>query len=445
MNDTPATGNKHIALRALPLAIWGIVVLVSACWQSSNWLDCFRPSPDCFYDFSQEWFSAKNYWSGRPIYSPQLEAMEIHTGRRPLREADMLPWNAHPPFAVVLALPFGLLSYPEASAAWNFTMLALFLVALVLAIRLRGPPYDVVTFLALSAALIWCYPLQSQTAQGQLNGLLVLLLILAWWGERRTWPAFSGICIGLAAAIKLVPAFLFLYWLAQGKWKVLVGGAVAFLAANGVAVALFGLEAYVRYISTVVPSLAGYRSSWGNVSLTGFWLKLFNPDSGEQVVPLAYVPWLADGLILGSQIVVLVLVGIRCRQATDEKDRDRALGLAIVGMLLVSPILWNHYFVLLLAPLAIWRPCDQTLSERIAWRVCLAILWVPFAWFLLLPMGPTAATIWNTQRYLLPPAKPWQTLSGLAIQTYALVGLFYLLWRPTIQGRAEAYSSEAAL
>ena len=77
----------------------------------------FQPPEGTFPDFVQEWLSARNFWTGQPIYRPQSESIHEYTGRR----IDMaLPWNAHPPGAVLVAVPFGLfLDYRSAHLAWN--------------------------------------------------------------------------------------------------------------------------------------------------------------------------------------------------------------------------------------------------------------------------------------------------------------------------------------
>jgi alpha-1,2-mannosyltransferase len=348
---------------------------------------------------------------------------------------DLLPWNAHPPVAVLIALPFGRLGYEAAHETWNILMLGLFLAAVALAIFVRGTPVSIFSLLPLLTLLLFCFPVHLQIIQGQLNSLLVLLLVAAWWADTRERSWLAGAAIGAAAAVKLFPAFLLLCWLMRQDWKALGGALAALVLLNVVALAFLGADAFSTYFQVVVPSVSHYRSSWGNISLSGFWLRLFDPEDFERVIPLIRAPVLAIGLTLASQVAVAVLTGIRCRQAKTRTQRDRALALTVVGMLLAAPIVWNHYLVMLLLPLAVRQPYPPTLPARVAWCASLVVLWVPLAWFLLLPMGKEAMRIWNTQRYLLPPAQPWQSLCGLSIQTYALVVLFVLCWKTRPESR----------
>jgi len=92
----------------------------------------------------------------------------------------------------------------------------------------------------------------------------------------------------------------------------------------------------------------------------------------------AHLPLLAARII--SLLVALVLLGAAAWVARDERrdarDRDVAtLTLCLAAALAASPIVWVHYFLLLLVPLVLIRPR-------------LSLLWlVPFAYQ---PLGPAA-------------------------------------------------------
>jgi hypothetical protein len=385
-----------------------------------------------FFDFSQEWLSGRNFRAGRPVYSPQGEALFTHTGYRSERDRGeagwMVPWNAHPPVSILIALPFTRLPYEDAHFAWNLAMLGAFLAALVLALRFRRAPFHVFDCLWLLAMLVCCFPLLTQAVQGQLNGILVLLAVLAWAADRCELDGMAGALIGAAAAVKIIPAFLLIYWLARSKWRALAGALACFAFLNVAAGLLFGMDCFVAYIGTVIPSVSEYRSSWDNISLSGLWYKLFN-SLERAVQSWVQAPALAQGLSLACQALVTVLVARRCRQAATRDQRDHALGLAVIGLFLVSPITWQHYLVMLLLPLAVATASPRHWAALLAYRACFVILWLPLAFFGALTMGPSVLTEFSAGRHLLPPSQPWQVLAGLAIPTYALVLLFCLYYQ----------------
>ena len=103
------------------------------------------------------------------------------------------------------------------------------------------------------------------------------------------------------------------------------------------------------------------------------------------------------GLPIGLARTLPFVVGIPLLVATvvvarrEEGDR-RSFSLAVIASIAISPIVWLHYFALLVAPLALARP-------RLAWpwALLLAFWLVPaqgnegHVWRILLAVGFTAA------------------------------------------------------
>jgi uncharacterized membrane protein len=62
-------------------------------------------------------------------------------------------------------------------------------------------------------------PLLIHILQGQINILILMLLTAGWMLDRRGPEGWAGVLVGLAAAIKLAPAFLFTYFLFTRRWR----------------------------------------------------------------------------------------------------------------------------------------------------------------------------------------------------------------------------------
>src|SRR5262249_14661186 len=114
-----------------------------------------------------------------------------------------------------------------------------------------------------------------------------------------------------------------------------------------------------------------------NVSLQGFWYKLFAGASGF-VEPLSHLPALARAAAWGTNAVI---VGLFCWQVRTRRAHPAlTFALAAVVMLLIAPIAWNHYLLLLLPALAIWW-VSLPESPRLRW----AFAGILVAW----TMGPS--------------------------------------------------------
>jgi hypothetical protein len=94
--------------------------------------------------------------------------------------------------------------------------------------------------------------------------------------------------------------------------------------------------------------------------------------------------------------------------------RRRSLGLALAAALVLSPIVWRHFFTLLLIPLALSRPRFDA-------------VW-------LIPVG-----LWVGDGTL--NGAPWQTASVLALVTLTFV---LCEWRPQREPRSSLMSIRPA-
>lgn len=405
---------------------WAVAALFATFVFGPQFVKNFRPPDNAeeatLVDFIQEWLSAKNYEAGLPVYTNQAETLFRHTGMRPGRDEPMLRWNAHPPASVLLGLPFARLNYPDAQFAWNLVSFLLFVVSLALVLRELGVRYPPQAVLPTVTLILLCGPIATQISQGQLNFVLTFLLVLGWAADRRGYTGWAGAAVGAAAAFKLYPAFVFLYFVCTRRWRALATGAVAFLALNGLALALFGTEAFRTYFEQVVPSVVQYQTGWRNLSLNGFWIRVFTPL--ERSVPLIDSPAAGRAVGLAVRGLVVLVAAAVCWRAKTVEQRDRAFAVTLVGMLLVSPITWNHYLVLLLMPVAlVWARLPGG-PVRVLMVVVFVFLWLPPQPALSLVLGKEQAQA--LLREIHRPLTPAQNLTAISLPHYALVGLFLL-------------------
>ncbi len=190
-------------------------------------------------------------------------------------------------------------------------------------------------------------PIRETMGFGQVNMLLVGLILFDVWALRRGYR-FAGIGIGLAAAIKLTPAFFVAYLLVTGRRR-------PALTAMATAV-----------VVTLVTALAAPSTSWqfwtgalwqtsrvgrydyvGNQSWMGLLARLSDPAPPNQLI------WLAGVLLVGT-------FGLwRARRAWLAGDELAGFTLAGLTAVLLCPISWTHHlywivpaFVLLVAAAA---------------------------------------------------------------------------------------------
>ncbi|SIO46776.1 Protein of unknown function [Singulisphaera sp. GP187] len=410
------SGNRGADRRWLwvSLAFW--VALIRGSTLAHN----FQSPGGLGTDFFQEYASARNRVEGLPIYTSHLETIPRYLGTRTDQNRPFVVVNAHPPTSVLLALPFAGLGFDEAFRGWNVASLFLFETALLLVLHQLKVRITALTLISTTVILLMSDPFLEQIRLGQLNMVLLVFLTGAWAAERTGRPWAAGALLGAATAVKLFPGFLLLYYAMRGRWKVVGGGLLSATALTVLTAAVLGSATYVAYFKDVLPEIQWFRVGWNNVSLVGFWSRLLDPAperlrAASRSDPLFYSPVMARIAIGGSYLAIVGLLAWATRRIRGRAAEDKAYGLAVTAMLLVCPITWEHYFLLLLVPFAVsWVERPSTTLGRGTLLAILACMWV----------SPTL--FWGITDLKGRVARPIDSMTVLAVHTYTLL-LFFLI------------------
>jgi hypothetical protein len=227
------------------------------------------------------------------------------------------------------------------------------------------------------------HPLSSSAAAlGWLLLSIAAVLVALWWLELRDWRCYGLVFVFIFTRSSLdlgtAEPLLFLAVAAAWRWRERVVGAAASVGA-AIVLKLFlwplavwlGLMHRVRAAFLAVGVAAALAVvSWAPIGFAGVGdypgllrrLADHESSSSFSVVALgvrAHLPLLAARII--SVLVAFALLAAAAWVSRDERrsprDRDIAtLTLCLAAALAASPIVWIHYFLLLLVPLALTRP-----------------------------------------------------------------------------------------
>ncbi|GIJ43237.1 hypothetical protein Val02_01230 [Virgisporangium aliadipatigenens] len=238
----------------------------------------------------------------------------------------------------VTLLPMALLSLiPHATATPVFAVLIGAAVGLTANLYLgmlgyRGLAGRVGLTAGVTALALWLEPVYMSMSLGQVNAFLMLLVVTDIALLRRT--RYAGALIGLAAAIKLVPAIFVVYLVLTRRLR-------AALTAIAVFVALLVLGWIVDFGGSVDywidgmflrSERVGVPTYIYNQSLHGLSVRLFS-DGGAGTARLLLTVCVAVG-------------GMALARAGHRRGGD-PLGLLLCACtaLLISPIAWTHHWV----------------------------------------------------------------------------------------------------
>jgi alpha-1,2-mannosyltransferase len=342
---------------------------------------------------------------GRPLYA---DGTIFRT-----RGGPDLPFT-YPPLAAVAFAPFAWLSLAAASVAITLTTLVLLIASTVIVLtRLDVWPQTSVTaepawlrrcWLAVAIvapAVIYLEPIRSNFDFGQINVVLMTLVIADCVPRRTPWP--RGMLLGVAIALKLTPAVFLLYFLLRRDTRTLLVTATSAVVATLAGFALAWRDSMQYWTETVRNTdRIGTATLNTNQNIAGALARL-GLGEGER-----FVLWtLACFAVLG-----LTVWAVRRMLQADQP----VLALICVAMfgLVVSPVSWSHHWVwalptVLVISVVAFRQRNVALGLVVAAGIALMV-WTP------IPLMPehheTTASLW---RQLAGGSYVWWAIALIAV------------------------------
>lgn len=399
---SPDVGSARGRIAIGQLAGWALLGLVAAAalgyatWQLI-WHAEYRIDIDVYRMGGQAWLD------GRPLYTG---GVLFHT---PI--GLDLPFT-YPPLAAVAFCPFAWLGLPAASVAITLTTLALLIITTLIVLTclkvwatsqlVPGPAWLRRCWLALvlvAAAAIWLEPIKSNFAYGQINVVLMTLVIADCMPRRTPWP--RGTLLGIGMALKLTPAVFLLYFVLRRDVRAALTAVASFVVATLAGFVVAWSDSWEYWTDTVRNTdRIGSADLNTNQNIAGALARL---NLGEDQ---RFALWSA-----GCLLVLAVTVWAARRVLDAGEPALAVICIALFG-LVVSPVSWSHHWVWVLPALVVtgvlaWRRRSGALAAVVAAGVALMV-WTPID---LLPKHHESTAAW------------WRQLLGASYVWWALVSI----------------------
>jgi len=372
-----------LALAALAYAGWRLIGRAP-----------YRIDVDVYRMGGQAWLD------GRPLYAHDAK---FHT---PI--GLNLPFT-YPPLAAVVFCPFAWLGMPAASVTITLITLALLLVSTMIVLtRLDvwnntpaapGPTWSrrwLLTAFIVAGAAIWLEPIKANFAFGQINVVLMTLVIADCVPRRTPWP--RGLLLGLGIALKLTPAVFLLYFVLRRDRRAVFTSLASVAVATAAGFALAWRDSWDYWTGTVRNTdRIGSASLNTNQNVAGTLARLGLSEHER------FLPWVAACLL------VLALTVWAARRALRAEEPTLAVICIALFGLAVSPVSWSHHWVWMLPTVVVtavlaWRRRNAALAIVSAAGVALMV-WTPID---LLPKHHEVTAAW------------WRQVAGVSYLWWAL-------------------------
>jgi hypothetical protein len=269
-------------------------------------------------------------WDVRFAYLPAAEAVLAGENPYPALDDPILDEQkgyVYPPQLLFALMPLTPLPVPVAAALVAAGMIALLLATLrVLGVR------DIRCY---AAALLWV-PAISGVLLSNISIPLAFALAVLWRYRDAVWP--PAFALGLSVSAKLLLWPMLVWTLATRRVRATLAAVAIGVSVTVAAWAAIGFDG-LRTYPDLLERLSELQSE-RSYSFVGMAKTLgLAPSVGSAVC-----------LLVGACLLVLCVAFAR------RDDDVRSFTCAVAATLALSPIVWLHYLVALLVPLAIARP-----------------------------------------------------------------------------------------
>jgi len=192
------------------------------------------------------------------------------------------------------------------------------------------------------------------------------------------------VLLALGFALKPIPGLFFLYYAWRRDLRLLRTAAATLAVVTVLGVGMAGVTGTRQWATVNYPSHANYWPGYpDNASIRGYFTRIFGPSNSDwrprPPYPLPYASmllWMTTGGLLTLVALVVARGGLRVRQARpweparspamlqlsrvmppdiapEDPRNDLEIAVLTVLTLLVTPIVWPHYYVVLIMPVAV--------------------------------------------------------------------------------------------
>ncbi|WP_448221322.1 glycosyltransferase 87 family protein [Gordonia iterans] len=336
-----------------------------------------------------------------------------------------LPFT-YPPFAALLFTPLGAIPLGIAGIGLSVVSIACLVYVTVVFLRLLGighPGNRVLLALVISAATVWFNPFGMTLSFGQVNVILLVLIVVDLFVVRPDGP-LRGTLIGLASAVKLTPLVFLGVFAASGRWRAAWVGVGAFVSAGLIAAAWLPADSAKYWSYTVFHTTRiGVPEGPINQNLNAAWLRLLGVDN-----PAAPAAWVISALVV-TALAAVALWRSRPSESfgpapTPRDDVNALIAACIVAFwgLLVAPTTWSHHWVWSLPAVLACLTIGVATRDRLGGRLfgLLGVVGIPIFAIGPFQLMPEDVTAWSW----------WQQIAGNAYLLWALGFLLLLAVKP---------------
>ncbi|MGB8684958.1 MAG: glycosyltransferase family 87 protein [Candidatus Binatus sp.] len=295
------------------------------------------------------------YYGWWTDYSSGGDPWVVHSKSIEVRPGVVRPrYCNNTPFFVELFSPLARLDQKSAFWTWQAAQLLCLVFAVLMLARGNDPPLDTAATIIVLSLLLLSRPFAGTLVGAEVTPTLLVLLAASWFCARRERPAPAGMCLALAALVKLYPVTAGGYFLFSRRWRAL-GWAIGFFVAG---VLLTNPAHWIELATQEMP--VSYRNvARAELTVLAFVRKIVAHFAGTSTIAAPFFAVVGFTALIDLALIAIAAASSLTSQRRDDLD-GLVFGLWVALALLMSPLAWIPETLLLLpaylfGTLAAWK------------------------------------------------------------------------------------------
>ncbi len=334
-----------------------VALILMGRWLWLNW-EIEHGRRDRMMDFATYYLASRIILRGMDVY--RISSHDWYLAGKDLGLGSHLAVYIYSPLLALLMIPIAVLPYPWAALIWGAATIGTFVgAAWAFARRTELPAWPMLL------SLLVFMPVNVTMNYGQVNGLILLLMVMFLWN--RSW---SPLALALAIWIKPWPIWLWLWALWRRMFR------------TAAMVFVYGMLIGIILMIALGPSGARSFLYHGLPDMIRLALKI--PPENE-LWRTFFAPLLSEPTP-SLQRFLSLLIGLLTLLLTWPSGQpwEWSAGLFVAAGNLITPFSWYHHLVWSLIPLwvLIKEKMHGALSPSSTWSAILGVLLVDLQWIL---------------------------------------------------------------
>ena len=255
----------------------------------------------------------------------------------PYTDPSIYTPNAYPPISEIFYLPLGLLPYTQALAIFTFLSFASIVGSVLLSLKLvlKRVPWHY--FLLFLGGTLMSFPTKFALGMGQINPIVLFLLLLGVYLDRKNNSLWAGVFLSVAIALKPIFVFFLLFFVLKKSWKTVLTSVLLVTILAISTLTFWPLDIWISWFETGIIPLSNFagREAYVNQGIVSF-ISRFISDINTRIY-----------LNLAATIAIIALT---IYLSIKNKAQNLTLSLFIIALLLFDTTSWQHHFVWLIFP-----------------------------------------------------------------------------------------------